>query len=938
MIDFESKLYKAARGIIENKREQNCSWEDIENLNFLGNFGLDEKLALISLMVGDITIDLWREIVLNEKNEEENGMKVDIVICPPVTIPDDSKNDNNYVLDTREGSAWVSYKRTLKENNFDLDDIHSIQEASHKILNKLSLDTRESGPVKGLVIGSVQSGKTANMAALMAMAADQGWNMFIILSGTIENLRLQTQARLISDLNSATNVSWTPIDNVSTSPHYINGLSNLSLGNGAKQRYLMVCLKNSTRLKNLLNWMANDTKNRENLKILFIDDEADQAGVNTASANKKDPNGDIERTKINKSLVNFFMNKNGKGETVSTSVRALDYVAYTATPYANILNEPPSKESIYPSNFVACLKTSNKYFGPQQIFGIEGTDCDGLTIVNTISENELDKIKSMSSNDSTLPNGLEESILWFYCCLATQRVRKINKPCSMLIHTSQKQIDHERIAGAIKKWFMSFDVLGFVKKCKETYEKQRNKISKEEFYCSYPNYKNKDINDYLSFESISDEIASIFKHGLNSIKIDEDQVVSYTKGVHLCIDNCSHNFIENGEHIRLLYPDKKHQLDYASGFIVVGGATLSRGLTIEGLVSTYFLRTVKQADTLMQMGRWFGYRNGYELYQRIWLTDNTISQFKFLSVLDYELRNEMLDMQESGLSPSMVGIKVKVYPKRSFLEITSKNKSKSAIVTDMDFTGVASQTTIFYDDEKKLHENLINTKDFIGKLGKPSDLTEHIKANNYIWWENSNKDLVMEYISSLAFPKNDTTFMDVKLFKDWYSKIAEKNGINKWNVVVAGLDNPNPSNQLKIGELNICKVNRSKKKTLNDGLIRIGALRAPKDWYVDVNPNASGLDISDKRSIEKSATDSYKKVRRNAGLGDTSLLVIYFIDKNSIPKKGEHNRVPMGTKDDVVGISIVIPDNGKTVKGNYVSVDLSKTIEFLERTDNNDAN
>lgn len=936
MIDFESNQYLTAKNIINVQRKKGNNWDEIKKLSFLGDFNDDIKLSLLSNIVGEISIEEWKEIVDNQIAEEENGLDIkNVVICPSATIPS-NKNDYDYELDTSYGSSWSSYSRTLINKGFDLSEIHAIQSSSHKILNKLSLDTRDSGPIKGLVIGNVQSGKTANMAALMAMAADQGWNMFIILTGTIENLRIQTRNRLIKDLNSATNVSWTPIDNVNTNPSFIYALNKLSLNIESKNRYLMVCLKNSTRLKNLLNWMAKDLKNREKLKILFIDDEADQAGVNT-TPNKSDGLADqslIERTTINRLIVNMFLNKDGNGEVVSTKVRALDYVAYTATPYANILNELPGLESIYPANFVSCLPVSNKYFGPQQIFGIEGMDCEGMPVINNIPKNEVEQIKRLKSDSSELPIELENAICWFYCCLATQRVKYYKKPISMLIHTSQKQSEHEKIANLINNWLNSFDKLSFVIKCKEVYEKQTSKMSKDDFYYDYPNYKNKNIDDYLPFTSISNELVNIFSKKLSSIKIDENRNVNYTKGVHLCIDNCSHNYVEDGEHIRLLYPEV--DLDYAPGFIVIGGATLSRGLTIEGLVSTYFLRTVKQADTLMQMGRWFGYRIGYEMLPRIWLTETTKKQFEFLSVLDYELRLEMKNMEESGISPAMVGIRVKYLPQKSFLDITSNNKKKAAIPIYIDFSGISTQTTIFYSDEFKLKNNYDETLIFIKLLGKPSDLSNHIKSKNYIGWLNVKNDTVLNYISKLEFPRNDYHFFDVKLFRNWYEQIAPKNGLNKWNILIAGIDNPRDEQIVSIDGINICKVNRSRKNSSNDGLIRIGALRAPKDWYVDVDPYSSGLDDNDRDLIKKSSTNSYKVIRNKAGLLDTSLLVIYFIDKESKPREEEKNRVSMGTTNDVIGLSIVVPNNNNSTNGSYLSVNISPNDSTLTEVDLDD--
>ena len=934
MIDFTSSLYKAAHGIIENLRKKDKSWDDIRDLKFLGDFDIDYKLNLLSMMLGEnIALDVWHEFVANDESEEKNGLSAEITICPP-SIISDTIPDFNYVLDTSHGSAWSSYERKLHSKGFDNDTIHSIQTASHRILNNISLDTRETGPMKGLVIGNVQSGKTANMAALMAMAADQGWNLFIILSGTIENLRIQTQNRLINDLNTATNVSWAPIDNVKLSSSFPHALSKLSLSSESKLRYLMVCLKNSTRLKNLLNWLAKDTKNRENLKILFIDDEADQAGVNASKGKAGDLNKDpamIERTKINKCLVNLFMNNDGDGKEVDTRFRALDYVAYTATPYANILNEKPSKQSIYPANFVSCLPVANNYIGPQTIFGLEGTDNDGMNIINIIPVDEKDSFKTLDE-ESNVPQCLANAIFWFYCCLAVQRVKGSTKPVSMLIHISQKQAEHEKIANIIKHWMHYIDVKTFVSECQRVYQEQTSMFSKDDFYVSCPLYTNKNIDDYLPFSSISNELVNIYKGGIKHILINKEGEFEYCKGVHLCIDNCSHNLDENGEHIRLLYPEIP--LEYAPGFIVIGGATLSRGLTIEGLVSTYFLRTVKTADTLMQMGRWFGYRIGYELLERLWLTENTKEQFEYLSVLDYELRNEMKNMEESGLSPSKVGIRIRRHPRRSFMDITSNNKKKAAIEVSTDFTGFMTQTTMFYQDENKLKNNYDNTLSFISKLGNNIDMSNHPKSTNCIEWENVPNNLVLDYITNLEYPKSDTSFLNVKLFSDWYEKIAKKNGLNKWNVVISGLEKPNPDGIIDFNGLRITKVIRSKKiDKYKDGLIRIGALRAPRDLYIDIDQNKCNFDNEEKLSISKCDATAYKDIRKKAGLNDTSLLVIYFIDKDSQPRKNQKAREAMNTSSDVVGVSLIIPDNDATREGDYVSTYLGDETSTMEGVD-----
>ena len=919
MIDILSDKYKIYSLNINNKLKKGQTWDQIRSLKTSNENDLEDALENLAdnLDAEKLTISEWYEIVDHVKHDKDS--EVDIQILEPVMIP--AASDEDYKLDYSQGSSWSSYKRVLYKKNFDSDTVDIIEQSSHKILNKLSLNTTARDAIKGLVIGNVQSGKTANMAALMAMAADTGWNLFIVLSGTIENLRIQTQERLINDLKSATNVAWTSIDNVSTSSSFHNALSKLSLGDDSKQRYLMVCLKNSTRLNNLLTWMNKDQKNREKLKILIIDDEADQAGINSTrkTVKAKDDQDDIERTAINKAIVNLLTNKDKKSKLCTKKPLAINYVAYTATPYANVLNEKPGPNSTYPADFVASLGVSNKYFGPQQIFGLESENIDGLNIINLVPQEELDEVKEIQKGlNSTIPKELEQAILWFYCCLAIRRYYNDCNPVSMLIHTSQKQPDHDKIAEIIRTWIGKFTAFDFIQKCQKVYDKQTSNFTLDSFKKGYSKYDSKGIRNYPSFSDIANILSEIFNTGLKSILINDEGEPQFNKGVHLCIDNCSHYLGENGdEHIRLLYPKKK--MSFATGFIVVGGATLSRGLTIEGLVSTYFLRTVRQADSLMQMGRWFGYRIGYELLPRIWISQDTKEKFEFLSVMDYELRQKMKYMEDNGIKPQTVGISIMEYANKK-LEITSRNKSKDAAIVDMDFAGLATQTTIFYDDKSKLESNYKNTIEFIDLLPTPSSFENHIKTDGCILWENIKNETVLNYIKKLSFPKVDSKFLDVKLFEKWYEDLASTNKLINWNVAISGIK----GDKLEVySKYEICKTNRSKKSDDSDGLIRIGALRNPRDLYLDVDITKLGKE--DKKYVEKSSASNFLEIRKNAGLDKTSLLVIYFINKDSQPKSKDSGRVPLNAPIDIIGITIVLP---KQSNGTSSSTHKGIVIEF----------
>ena len=925
MINLLSEEYKTYSQIVENHFKKHEAWDEIRMLGQPNIEELQKLLDYTAFMNGcSISVTDWFEIVEHVKHNKE--CEVEITIVPPSIIPSSTLSEAQFSVDNSPGSAWTSYKKRLFDNHFEQNTIDMIEQSSINILNKLSLNTTNSGPVKGLVIGNVQSGKTANMAALMAMAADKGWNLFIVLSGTIENLRIQTQDRLLKDLTAATNVTWIPIDNVDnaiSSPYHLN---MLHLDTHQNKRYLMVCLKNSTRLKNLLTWLQGDLKNRSKLRILFIDDEADQAGVNAVSKikpSKNDPN-EIERTAINKNIVALLTNKNSDFQTVKTKFQALNYVAYTATPYANILNEQPGPESIYPEDFVASLGSSNLYFGPQQIFGLESSSYDGLNIVNNVTDVDFEMINKVHSRESlAVPKSFEDSLLWFYCCLAIRRFRGSHKPVTMLIHTHSAQKCHDAIADLIQHWFKQFDGISFIQACEKVYCEQTANFTLDDLKDGYPNYgRINDVQDYPLFKDISNILLSVFNEKLNRIMISDAGDPKFSKGVHLCIDNCSYNYTGmDNEHIRLLYPKK--ELDFAPGFIVIGGATLSRGLTLEGLVSTYFLRTVKMADALMQMGRWFGYRVGYELLPRIWMREECKEKFKFLSEMDFELRQKMKYMEEKKLKPSIVGISIMQYANKK-IEITAKNKQKAAVVMDMEFSGLATQTTMFYSDETILADNLCKTQGFLSSLGMESDNSNCVSNDGCRLWRNVQNNSVVDFIKSMQFPKGDSNFFDVHLFDNWFADLSSNGKLKDWNVVVSGVFNK-PT--IDLAGKQTFKVIRSKKKQDNDdGIIRIGALRAPKDLYADIDLTDAKLTNAEKQQINQGFTSEYQKIRNMCGLDKTCLLVVYIIDKDSVPKNpNSKTREPLNTKHDVVGLAVVIPgdDELNTNSRIHIGVDLN---------------
>ncbi len=906
MPNFGLPEYDQHREWIRNARTRNIGWEQIDYAERGNDEGLKEFLAQQSMLNfwKEVSCTEWRELVRLQREAEEQTQVIDYLSGQAMIMGEGEDNDVTVPRDPQ--SAWQLYRKKLIIGGFKEEVVDEMERATLKILKRLSSNTTEMKPVKGLVIGNVQSGKTANMAALMAMAADWGWNMFIVLSGTIENLRQQTQNRLLGDLNCQGNLNWNGLEHLSKKPMLGQRTQDLHFDKTSKQRYFTVCLKNPGRLKGLIQWLQSDANKQKQMKILVIDDEADQAGINTANVNSS-----TIRT-INRLIRDLVNGRNEKSQEISNKYKAMNYIGYTATPYANILNEA-SEDSLYPRSFISTLSVSKEYFGPQQIFGLEGGeyDYDGLDIVRIIAEDDLQAIKDIHDEGTPyIPIALQNSICWFLCGVACMRIWKHKKPVSMLIHTSQKTDHHKNVAEVVRDWIVSKDPVELISECEKVWNAETNRFTFEKFREQYLQYdrKNEEINRYPSFEEVRKELDILLDKELTNIPLDEDDEFTYHEGIHMCIDNCKNNGInDDGMYVRLAYPTSSNMPTLAPAFIVVGGATLSRGLTIEGLISTFFLRSVSQADTLMQMGRWFGYRRGYELLPRLWITSKTNDQFKFLAALDQELRDEIHEMDTLRKSPENYGPRVKNTPKASFIRITAKNRMQSAQSTDMDFSGSFNQTYLFDNNAEILKSNMRKVEEFIAALGQPEKRKEcNTHASSAIIWRNVDFSLVKDFLLEYKFNQRLSVFNDISSVITWIEKISSEGKLEKWNIVLAGkASDKNSVWKSPVGPVN--KVSRTRKKLKNesDMVINIGVLRDPKDIIADVDLDGQLQDVVNKIADFKSKYA--KEIRSLAGLDSTPQLLIYVIDKDSKVAKESETREDLSAVEDIVGICLNIP-------------------------------
>lgn len=914
---FDNPKYDDARRWIQKKFEKGVSWDVIRLAC------KDTEEALKKFLINKSDEDDWPEMSVSEwvdlvdENEEYESRQQAFQCRGSEGALFDTKQDNGLSIPEAPRSCWQLYRKNL---NWQRESVTDLEDATIGILRRLSKDTKSTGPIKGLVIGHVQSGKTANMEALMAMAADHGWNMFIVLSGTIENLRLQTLRRMQKDLNHEGNLIWHGVEHPSKKSQYGDRAVDFHFEEGAQSRYFTVCLKNAARLKKLIDWLHADKASHEQMRILIIDDEADQASIsNTATEYNKEKR---ERKGINKLIVDLVEDKHYKKDGDNGKALAINYVMYTATPYANFLNEF-SEESLYPRHFIWTLKTSREYIGPTEIFGSSGSDSDGLDIKRIITDAELDLIKSIyDGHTDVLPDSLMDSICWFICAVAVMRYRGYKKPISMLVHTSQKQDYHSTVAKAISDWINANRTDTIIRRCESIYNQEVIRLPKSVWKSQIPEYSipEDQIMDYPEYEIIAPFIEEVLSDNIRHINMTGEGDLQYHKVLHLVIDNCSQNGLRASkgdggyDHVRLAYPDPDMD-PYptpAPAFIIVGGSTLSRGLTIEGLVSTFFLRASCQADTLMQMGRWFGYRRGYEILPRIWMTKDTIRKFVFLSDLEIELRHDLQIYMQTEVLPIEYGPRVKASPKASWLRITSRNHMKNAVPATMDFSGARPQTTIFDRSESIQRANIAVVENFIDKLpGSPEKSSE----GNSLFWRDVPLELILKELidCGFSFCSRSRVFNEIGAFCEWIKKVVSADKLNRWSVIVAGKGMvyegaPSDEKHWEVSGYSLGKVNRSRKTNCSDNnFIDIGVLRSISDCVADVPWTIVRAFKNEHCSISRQ--EDVDAIRKKAEMEDVPLLLIYRIDKDSKAQNanGHSTRAPLDMPCDIMGLQICVP-------------------------------
>lgn len=759
--------------------------------------------------------------------------------------------------------------------------VEEIDNASSKILSVMDppgvpLNTR------GLVLGYVQSGKTTNFISVISKAADVGYRIFIVLSGITDSLREQTQQRVEDSLIGLGDKEWYRLTKLDQD--FAESTDNVhALLSNDKMRFVAVMKKNPARLRRMREWL--NTAGPVVLAaapILVIDDEADQASVNVAK-----PGGRA-------STINVLLKQ------ILDRPKAA-YVAYTATPFANLLTNPADEGGLYPSKFIVSLPEPDGYFGAAKLFGLgpdaedADVESDGLDVIREIGIDESDEARPPKGKgavygwDPHVGPALKDSIAWFLLSSAARKIRGGgNRHSTMLVHTSMLAEAHVRLAHSIR--IELADLLPKVSAGDNRVQSWMRDLYLGEIARVRANEYG---HDSISFETIWEYLP---------------KVVSDTKVI-------TDNYLSKD---RLTYDD-----DHPSTAIVVGGNTLSRGLTLEGLSSSYFVRAASAYDTLLQMGRWFGYRRGYEDLCRVWMTDELRTWFRDLSTVESEIRQEISRYELEQLRPSQVAVRIRTHPD---MAITRAAAMRDAVKSQMSYSSQRVQTILF---SHKDHELLDGNKSAVARLVSSaisSGRSERTFASGRRGISGLDASDILSFIDKYNFHPNALTVTREYLRK-YIEHENESGSLLKWNLVFfESPDGRDDGIDVGLPEGPLRPLNRAKLKHSDPAIANLKAIASTPDRIADVDlapaelrrraravkdgpgaiPDASWLDV------------------RGKELPDWGLLGIYPIDKDSRPKAENGLRLPLCADEDLIGVTFFFPNARREhSEFDYVQADLS---------------
>lgn len=800
------------------------------------------------------------------------------------TLVDKNRNFEDWYGGPSEvkSSHWQKLVTILKTKKSWSDEmIDSLNSGSDAVISKIAnpqvdLAKGEIHSIRGLVLGYVQSGKTANYSAVISKAIDSGYKFIIVLAGIHNNLRLQTETRLRAEIVEPSELKADPITKMDADGDFQDTTASVNRILGSSDGFgIAVLKKNSSVLRKFNRWL-NEAKDeiKEKTPVLIIDDESDQASVNTS----KDPHK--EQTAIN-----------GHIRKIIEHFSVVSYVGYTATPFANILIDSKIEDDLFPKDFIVALKKPVSYIGAEELFGAMDTDGNfsgGLPLIRTIDSMDAADMKASKRGEDKmfeeLPPSLEYAIDSFLVAGALRISRNhTSDHISMLVHSSHLQKDQGQIHTLVEDHIL-LRKSELRRQIEET-ENLFKKIRDNEF-------KNTTLKMEITEDNLSD--SDLFRN----LKL-------FLENFQVILDNSS--------------SDERLSFEEKFWGVVVGGNTLSRGLTIEGLTTSYFLRASKMYDSLMQMGRWFGYRPGYLDLKRIFITEGLRDRFFEMASVENEVREEIKSMAENEDRPIDLRVRIRQHPG---MTVTARNKMRTATAVSYSFSGRRVQPRYLSINDDILKTNRKAIEELIDGISKTQKAKSGFKNfRTSLLYTGVSKDTILQFLDHYKISEANK-----RMNNPFLQKYIEGNeAIESFNIAVMSQISDGSKFDFKNGE-SVNLLNRSYTSDyvsdLDTEAIYVKGLAIPRDEMIDMADSLPHKPENVDKVVEFEGTKkSFSFLRRNYRPKEAPILIIYPINNLSpTEEKEEGNFLSKGVKasDVVFGIMFVFPEEENPSEGKYI--------------------
>lgn len=741
--------------------------------------------------------------------------------------------------DRLSGDSWYHWKRleTLLRSTtgWKPDQVDSVAAESLKILRYLH-DPLGPFPFqgRGLVVGYVQSGKTASYTAVAARAADAGYRLVIILSGIHDSLRTQTQNRLERELTghqdggvppAARGRQWARLttpqrDFIEQDPRFLQ----------SPAPFLAVVKKNYKILLKLDDWLRSAREYLEDMPVLIIDDEADQASINTKGNRPPDPAVSEEREEKREAEGDPDLSPskiNGLIRSILKRTTRAAYIAYTATPFANIFINPEAVDrevgdDLFPKDFVVQLPRPEGYTGTEELFGVSA---QGRNVLCPVPNEDVLQLKpprrrrgaeAVAQPPPALPDSLADALLCFCLAGAVRSLRPAlaGKSHTMLVHVSSLTDDQSRIAQTVQQQL-------------EVWQSA--------------------VRQGQTLNAVFDRVWSTFEAGV-SLPAEKGRIITAAiealKQLVVLVLNS-----RTGENLEYTEKPGRH-------IVAIGGDRLSRGLTLEGLTISYFLRTANMCDTLLQMARWYGFRHGYEDLIRIWTTDGIARWFTELALVEQSLRDSIIALERAGRRPDQMVIRLRAH---SELLLTARNKSGAAVEQVDSWSGEHPQTVLLpLHDVNALKANRESTGALLSQLSSP------LERHGGFLFRDVDFTMICDFLERYQTSPDTVSFRGDQIAK-WIRERAGTGELTDWAVFVAS-----PRTEpVELGGLKVGLVRRKRISSESIGIL--------------IDPRHEGVDLQGGPGDFKRDSGEYDaEAMRGARPSSQGLLIIYPLDARHV--------------------------------------------------------